>query len=118
MDNLTEKNKLKAIDQLSNWSKWLISINFFASTGCVIILKGMDEKAIHKVGPYLFTAILLFALSVLCATIFTFCMVNESSLVSSTSKIRFLWLAKLQWALFALGLAFLLVWVGFLSKIF
>ena len=107
--------KQKAIELLINWSKWLISINFVAATGCIVALKNAGA-AVDKVGVFFFLAILSFSLSVLCATRFVFLMAQLGLKETSTPK-KYLWLAKLQWVLFALGLIAVLVWIAFMSKL-
>jgi hypothetical protein len=109
--------KEKANELLTNWSKWLISINMFAATGCIVGLKTAGD-ATEKVGVFFFAAILSFGLSVVSATLFVFLLAKQN--MSSTEKDTtvFIWLAKLQWILFTLGLVFVLMWIGFLSKVF
>lgn len=60
--------KEKANELLTNWSKWLISVNMFAATGCLVGLKTAGE-ATGKVGVVFFDAILSFGLSIVCATL-------------------------------------------------
>lgn len=102
---------------LINWSKWLISINVFAATGCIVGLKTAGQ-ATEKVGLYFFVAIVSFSLSIVCATLFVFLLAGQT--VSNVEKDTpsFIWLAKIQWILFTLGLTFVLIWIGFLSKVF
>jgi hypothetical protein len=110
-------NKEKANELLINWSKWLITINMFAATGCIVGLKTAGE-AIQNVGVYFFAAILSFGLSIMCATLFVFLIARQALGAIEKDTLSFIWLAKLQWVLFTLGLIFVLVWIGFLSKIF
>jgi hypothetical protein len=50
----------KALDSLRDWNKWLIGLNFFTGTGCVIMLQ---QGVSPLLMPFLVGAILLFALS-------------------------------------------------------
>jgi hypothetical protein len=109
--------KEKANELLTDWSKWLITINVFAATGCIVGLKTAGE-AIEKVGVYFFGAILLFGLSLVCATLFVFLMARQNVNAVEKSTASFIWLARLQWILFTLGFVFVLIWIGFLSKVF
>lgn len=109
--------KDKANELLTNWSKWLITINMFAATGCIVGLKTAGES-VQKVGIYFFIAIVSFGLSVVCATLFVFLMARQTLGVIEKDTLSFIWLAKLQWLLFTLGLFFVLIWIGFLAKIF
>jgi hypothetical protein len=115
MDALEKKYKNNEL--LTNWSKWLISINMFAATGCIVGLKTAGE-ATEKVGIYFFAAILSFGLSIVCATLFVFLIARHSLNETEINTITFIWLAKIEWILFTLGLVFVLVWIGFLSKVF
>ncbi len=36
---MDETRQEKAIDVLRDWSKWLIGVNVFSATGCVIVLE-------------------------------------------------------------------------------
>jgi hypothetical protein len=54
---------------LTEWSKWLISINFLSGTGCVIALKTAPAVS-PMVGAFFFGALVSFALSVLVSTLF------------------------------------------------
>jgi hypothetical protein len=112
-----ENNNSRAGELLTNWSKWLISINVFAATGCIVGLKTAGE-AVVKTGVYFFMAILFFGLSVVCATLFVFLMAKKAFDKNETSPPKYMWLANLQWFFFMLGLMFVLIWIGFLSKIF
>jgi len=109
-----EAKKEKAIERLIDWSKWLISINFLAATGCIVALKTAGP-AVDKVGVFFFLAILSFSLSVLCATRFVFLMAQDGLKENDTTS-NHLWLARLQWILFALGLICVLIWIAFMSK--
>lgn len=110
-----EVKKQKAVELLINWSKWLISINFLAATGCIIGLKAAGD-AVEKTGVYFFLAILAFSLSVICSTRFVFLM-SQRGLQKTDTTSKHMWLAKLQWILFTLGLVCVLIWIGFMSKL-
>lgn len=111
------KNAEKSKELLTNWSKWLITINMFAATGCIVGLKTAGE-ATEKVGVFFFVAILSFGLSIVCATLFVFLLARQNLGINDNDTLKFIWLAKLQWILFTLGLVFVLIWIGFLSKVF
>ena len=114
--DIISRNKNKN-ELLINWSKWLISINGLAATGCIIGLKTAG-LATEKVGLYFFVAILSFSLSMICATLFVFLLSKQT--VSNVEKASspFIFLAKIQWVLFTVGLVFVLIWIGFLAKVF
>jgi hypothetical protein len=112
MEPLNEKTK----QLLTSWSKWLISIDSLAATGCITGLKTAGE-AVSKTGFLFFAAIFSFSLSIIFATLFVFTMAMHSP-EPGGAKFTKLWLAKLQFALFVMGLLFVLMWIGFLSKIF
>jgi hypothetical protein len=112
-----KNNTNKTNELLTNWSKWLISINMFAATGCIVGLKTAGE-ATAKTGKYFFAAVGSFGLSIVCATIFVFLLAQQNLLTKTSTITKFIWLAKLQLVLFILGLFFVLVWIGFLSKVF
>jgi hypothetical protein len=112
------ENKRQRVNELlTNWSKWLITINMFAATGCVVGLKTAGEST-EKTGIYFFAAILSFGLSIVCATLFVFLIARHSLKKIEKNATPFLWLAKMQWILFTMGLSFVLTWIGFLSKVF
>lgn len=108
--------KQKAVELLINWSKWLISINFLAATGCIVALKTAVGPVVDKTGVFFFLAILSFSLSVMCATRFVF-LLSQLGLQESANSQKHMWLAKLQWTLFTLGIVFVLIWIGFMSKL-
>jgi Na+/H+-dicarboxylate symporter len=61
MDTVSKNEKTNEL--LANWSKWLITINVFAATGCIVGLKTAGE-ATQKVAyifllPYFHLAFLL-----------------------------------------------------------
>jgi hypothetical protein len=109
--------KQKGNELLINWSKWLITINVFADTGCIIGLKTSGE-AIVETGILFFCAISSFTVSIIIATLFVFLLAKKSLYIEDANAIELMWMAKLQWVLFILGLIFLLLWIGFLSKAF
>ncbi len=108
--------KEKANELLTNWSKWLITINMFAAGGCIVGLKTAGE-ATEKVGIFFFLAILSFGLSIVSSTLFVFLLARQELSGSDKNSSGFIWLAKLQWILFTLGLVFVLIWIGFLSRV-
>lgn len=112
----TANKKEKAVELLTNWSKWLITINLFSAFGCVVALKTADDIP-AKAGLFFFGAILSFILSIVCSTLFVFLMAKPGLKNGDDKTERFIWLAKLQWVLFATGLLFVLVWVAGLSKV-
>ncbi len=59
-----EDNQFKAIDAIRDWSKWLIGINFAATTGCVVVLQ---EGVKGPPRPFLLLAIAAFTISVFCS---------------------------------------------------
>jgi hypothetical protein len=108
----------KVNESLANWSKWLIGVNLFSAVGCVVALKTADYIS-AKVGLFFFIAILSFGLSIVCSTLFVFLIAKQGLKSGDGNKtVKIIWLAKLQWILFALGLVFVLVWIGWLSKVF
>jgi hypothetical protein len=113
MDTANKKDKSNEL--LTNWSKWLITVNFLAAIGCVAALKDAGA-ATEKVGVFFFGAILSFSFSIVCSTLFVFLMAKQG-LNKNESAGHFLWLAKLQWILFTLGLLFVLIWIAILSKV-
>lgn len=109
-------NKEKANELLANWSKWLITINLFSAFGCVVALKTADYIP-AKVGLFFFGAILSFTLSIVCSTLFVFLIAKQGLKNDDDKTAGFMWLAKLQWILFTIGLFFVLVWIAVLSKV-
>lgn len=123
--HMDEEHQEKAIDSLRDWSKWLIGLNFSATTGCVIVLQ---QGVGPNLKPFLFIAILLFALSVLSAALVVGMLASliqalplrdESGSVCSIYDYR-IWgwaslgiLVRLQFVLFTLGVFFFLAWVAF-----
>jgi hypothetical protein len=112
-----KNNTDKTNELLTNWSKWLITINMFAATGCIVGLKTAGEGT-AKTGKFFFAAIGSFSFSIVCATLFVFLLAQHNLYNSNNTITKFIWLAKLQWILFILGLIFVLIWIGFLSKVF
>lgn len=121
IDDQSEHNKLKMENDhsqtpglLINWSKWLITINLFSATGCVIGLKTAEQPG-GITGVLFFLAILCFAVSLLCSSFFVFLL---SACGEQAPVIRkYTWLAQLQLGLFALGLLFVLGWIAILSRV-
>jgi hypothetical protein len=117
MDTITEKNKKQIANELLvNWSKWLISINFFAATGCVVALKTAD-KVTGSSGTFFFCAIISFCLSVVCSTFFVLLIAVKEVKHNAVETKQFLWLAYLQWFLFIAGTVFVLLWIAVLSGV-
>ena len=114
MDNKEafEEHHLKAIELLSDWSKWLIGINFGAATGCAIVLKtGVSEA----VGSILFIAVCFFLSSLITASFFNLLLaisLNKRRPITGLHKL----LAGLQLVLFLLALCFLVIWVWKLKE--
>ena len=46
-DSNGNEARLKAIQSLSDWSKWLISVNFAAATGCVLVLRADPAELVR-----------------------------------------------------------------------
>lgn len=115
MDDINKTDK--ANEQLVNWSKWLITINVFADTGCILGLKTAGA-AVERTGVFFFFAILSFSLSIICATLFVYLIARQGLTDGGKDTTKYIWLAKFQWVLFTAGLVFVSVWIGFLSKVF
>jgi hypothetical protein len=113
---MMEEKQQKRHELLANWSKWLITINVFAATGCIAGLKTAG-MGLEKTGVYFFAAIVSFGLSIVCATLFVFLLAGQDA-GDTRKETPFIWLAKTQWGLFTLGLLFVLIWAGFLSGVF
>ncbi|MGN6435597.1 MAG: hypothetical protein ACTHMM_03655 [Agriterribacter sp.] len=106
-------NKLKAVELLSDWSKWLIGINFGAATGCTVVLKtGVSEK----VSPLLFAAILFFICSLVVATLLTLILTTALHKNAGIGRFHQV-LAWLQLVLFLVAIVFLLRWVWKLEQL-
>jgi hypothetical protein len=115
-------NQRKAVELLSDWSKWLIGINFAAATGCVTILKVGVKKDLL---PFLIVAIGAFVLSVFCSTLLVRVLatlveqlpIQDEAGHKSVSEyniyrgLNVRTLAFLQLFLFMVGLVFFLIWV-------
>jgi hypothetical protein len=114
-DSNPEETRLKAIQSLSDWSKWLISVNFAAATGCVLVLRGDPAE---RVRPMLLFAIILFSLSALCAALFVFLLSNQVEKIAEIKKVKYKQLGAIQLILFGAGLISLLAWVTILSRVF
>lgn len=107
-----EDHHIKAIELLSDWSKWLIGINFGAATGCAIVLKtGVSEE----VSSILFIAVCFFLLSLITASIFNLFLAFSLNRKTALNKVhRFV--AGLQLGLFLMAICFLLTWVWKLKE--
>lgn len=110
-----EDDSLHKNTPLINWSKWLITINLFSATGCILGLKTAGE-AKETTGILFFLAILSFLLSTICSTLFVFLLSKPAA--QDNDQRAYTWLATVQWFLFTLGLVFVLGWIGFLSGVF
>lgn len=106
----------ESIAALTDWSKWLITINFLSATGCIVALKSADDVK-PRIGAFFFAAIVCFCLSVICSTLFVF-LLARARLKQGANPRRYTWLTMMQWIFFTTGLAFVLTWIGFLSKVF
>lgn len=107
-DHVT-KNEL-----LINWSKWLITINLFSATGCILGLKTAGD-AKEATGVLFFLAVLFFLLSTICSTLFVFLL--SRPVIQENDRQNYTWLATVQWILFTLGLVFVIGWIAFLSGV-
>lgn len=120
---MDEVHQQRAIEALRDWSKWLIGLNFGTATGCIIVLQG-GMKGPGKL--FLIAAIISFALSVLCATFLGrllaaavehLPLLDESGNIISISDYKLRRglsvgsIARLQFALFFLGIVHLIAWV-------
>jgi predicted DNA repair protein MutK len=117
------RRQKKTIKSLRDWSKWLISVNFFAAAGCVIIL---ERGASLLVQPLLVGAIVLFVLSIITSALVMgvlAVLVERLPLRDTTGATYSMYdhlvtrgislglLVKLQFALLVLGFLFFLAWV-------
>ena len=96
--------------ELISWSKWVITINFSAATGCIIVFKSLDAAKLATIGQFLFGAIVFFALTVFTSIIFNLILameVNGSFEVKKAHKV----LAGIQIFFFSLALIYLCLWV-------
>jgi hypothetical protein len=106
-DSILTKN----YDQLlTDWSKWLISINFLSAVGCVVALK--TGKPVPAIGMFFFIAILCFALSMLTSSLFTLLLARNEDAETIVKHPHFVWMAVVQWIFFATGLFFVLLWIA------
>ena len=96
---------------LIDWSKWLIGINLFAATGCVIGLKTAVQPG-GITGVLFFLAVACFMASACCAALLVFL------LSASLHRQKWNWLALIQLSLFVMGVLFVLAWVAVLSQVF
>jgi hypothetical protein len=113
---MPENDDNKTNELLINWSKWLISINLFAAMGCIMALKTAGD-AVTKTGIFFFAAIFCFCISLLFSTLFVFLLSGQALKNQPRNSFKIIWLAKLQWLLFSLGVLFVLVWISVLSKV-
>ncbi|HEY5704238.1 MAG TPA: hypothetical protein VIS96_01545 [Terrimicrobiaceae bacterium] len=114
-ENTPKDNLLETIQQLSDWSKWLMSLDVVAATGCVLVLKGDTAEAVR---PMLLLAIILFSLSTLCSSLFVFLLSSQIEKIAEVREIKFKRFGIAQLVLFAAGLLCLLAWVAMLSRVF
>ena len=109
-----EKDNNGSTESLTEWSKWLITINLFSATGCILGLKTAGE-AKETTGVLFFLAILSFLLSTICSTLFVFLL--SRPVTPEDDRTGYTWLATVQWILFALGLLFVIAWIAVLSEV-
>jgi len=96
---------------LNDWSKWLITINFAAATGCTIVLQKAVENNNEALIQPLHCAIIMFACSVLIAVVLVF-------LIAIGAIRALMWsfpLALLQLISFIFALYFFGCWVNIKS---
>ncbi|MFA6084339.1 hypothetical protein [Mucilaginibacter sp.] len=92
---------------LTEWSKWLITINFAAATGCTIVFQKAVENGAEKlIGP-LQLAILFFAISIVIAVVLIF-LISIGYLKTLNKSF---WIAVAQLACFLLALVFFGIWI-------
>jgi hypothetical protein len=113
----------QSINALQESSKWLISVNFFAAVGCLLVLERGVSLLLQ---PLLIFAIILFALAVITAALImgvlpviieALPLYDTSGALSSIYDYR-IWrgislslLVRLEFALLAFGALFFLAWV-------
>jgi hypothetical protein len=114
-DSNAKEDRLKAINLLSDWSKWLIGVNFAAATGCVLVLRGDPAE---RVRPVLLLAIVFFSLSALCSAVFVFLLSSQVEKIAELKEVKYKQLGAIQLILFAAALICLLAWVVNLSQVF
>ena len=114
-DSNGKEARLKAIQSLSDWSKWLISVNFAAATGCVLVLRGNPAELVR---PMLLLAIVLFSLSALCSVLFVFLLSTQVEKIAEIKEVKYKQLGAIQLILFGAALICLLAWVTILSRVF
>ena len=85
-DSNGKEARLKAIQSLSDWSKWLISVNFAAATGCVLVLRGNPAELVR---PMLLLAIVLFSLSALCSVLFVFLLSTQVEKIAEIKEVKY-----------------------------
>lgn len=97
--------------ELIQWSKWMISVNFLAGSGCVAVLRDIKSQGTANVSVWLLIAIALFACCILCSVTFNLILSMEVG-AEFTLKKKHKFLAGLQLALFTLALISLFSWVN------
>jgi hypothetical protein len=115
----------KAIEAVRDWCKWLIGLNFSSVTGCAIVVERGADAALQ---PFLFGAILLFALSAVVAALVLGIlpsMVQRLPLHDRSGALQNIYtyhvwegitlgrLIRLQFGLFVLAIPCFLTWVAF-----
>ena len=120
---MDESHQHSAIEALRDWSKWLITFDFAAATGCIVVLLGGAEGAPRV---FLLAAIIAFAASVLASILLVRMLAgvvehlpvrDASGQAMSVQHYRLapgLTLGALSWlqfALLALALIFLVAWL-------
>lgn len=120
---MDEVNQQRAIEALRDWSKWLIGLNFGATTGCVIMLQGGMKGPVRL---FIIAAIISFALSVLCAVFLGRLLAaaveylplrdGSANLISISDYkprrgLSVGSVARLELALFVLGIVYFIGWV-------
>jgi len=114
MPDPNDNNSFPARHPLTEWSKWLININVFATTGCIVGLKTAGA-AREKTGIFFFFANVAFRLSVTCANLFLQ-LTARGPLPAEWTTLKLYWMPVLQWVLFVAGIVFVLTWITYLSK--
>jgi hypothetical protein len=113
----------KAVETLLDWNRWVLGLAFAAGGGCIVVL----ERGIAGTGRTLvLAAIVAFALAIVLAaalSIMLAALIEVLPLRDQDGAIASVWsaplwpgvtvgaIARLQFGLFALGLALLLGWV-------
>lgn len=107
----TKQFNLELPKELIQWSKWMISINFLAGSGCVAVLRDIKSQGASNVSIWLLIAIGLFACCILCSVILNLVLSLEIG-SDFTLKMKHKILAGLQLGLFTLALISLFSWVN------